>query len=184
MQSHEIERTCRVVEPSAGHRDLSESFSSIEKALFAAAELAARQDEPCIVCGLAPEEPERWARGTQPVPVAVTTRALDAIESAPELDEPDAQDILFEAEVLATSEPEPAILLEADVVAEPLEPLEPIPPVPRELCEPDMIISADFRMAAQSKPVEGKRNPLIVALGAVLMAVGAHYIFTSLGIRR
>ncbi|MCP4446832.1 MAG: hypothetical protein GY811_16010 [Myxococcales bacterium] len=45
------------------------SFSTIEQALFAAIELADRSEGPCLMCGLHREEPRRWVRGTQPMPI-------------------------------------------------------------------------------------------------------------------
>lgn len=131
MQSHHFGRTCRLVESNAA-KSLAVSFSSIGDALFAAIEMADRADEPCLMCGVAPEEPERWARGTQPMPI---------------------------------SEP---------VVGR------------SELCEPDMIFTASATPLRRVEPVgdPAQRNVILVALGAILMALGAHYIFTSLGVRR
>lgn len=136
MQSQDFGRTYKAVEPS---RSLATSFSSIEQALFAALEVADRDDKPCIVCGLASAEPARWARGTSPVPIA-----------------------------------EPLALLSPKVSTV---------SVLRELCEPDMIFRAQPPLAS-SAPSAHERSTIMVALGAILMAAGAHYIFSSLGIRR
>ena len=53
-------------------------------------------------------------------------------------------------------------------------------------CEPDMIFttSAAPLQRTQGKSAPAQRNVIVVALGALLMAIGAHYIFTSLGLRR
>lgn len=117
---------------STASKSLAAPFSTIGEALFAAVELANRSDEPCLMCGLAPEEPERWARGTRPMPV---------------------------------SEPVPQAI---------------------EMCEPDLIFttSAAPLQRTDSQAETSQRNIIVVALGAILMAIGAHYIFTSLGIRR
>jgi hypothetical protein len=55
-----------------------------------------------------------------------------------------------------------------------------------ELCEPDMIFAASVTPVRRVTPVvePAQRNVILVALGAILMALGAHYIFTSLGVRR
>ena len=131
MQSHDYSRTCRLATSNAA-QTLAAPFSTIGEALFAVVELADREDEPCLMCGSAPEEPERWARGTKPMPI---------------------------------SEPTPQII---------------------ETCEPDLIFTASASPLQRGEPTgqPAQKNIIMVALGALLMAVGAHYIFASLGLRR
>jgi hypothetical protein len=59
---------------------------------------------------------------------------------------------------------------------------EPAPQI-IEMCEPDMIFTTSAAPLQRGQALP-QRNIIMVALGAILMAAGSHYIFASLGIRR